>query len=55
MRANSSRDRFRGSVSSAWKRNCTELPHAFGCEDWLTLRVTTCAELDEAMQAIYQA
>lgn len=29
--------------------NYTELPHAFGCEDWLCLRVTTCAELDDAM------
>ncbi|MFT3988705.1 alpha-keto acid decarboxylase family protein [Aestuariivirga sp.] len=27
----------------------TELPHAFGCEDWMCLRVTTCAELDDAM------
>jgi indolepyruvate decarboxylase len=26
-----------------------ELPHALGCEDWLTLRVTTCAELDDAL------
>jgi indolepyruvate decarboxylase len=32
------------------KWNYTELPHAFGCEDWLTLRVSTCAELDEAMR-----
>jgi len=30
--------------------NYTELPHAFGCEDWLALRVTTCAEFDEAME-----
>ena len=29
--------------------NYTQLPQAFGCEDWLTLRVTTCAELDAAM------
>jgi TPP-dependent 2-oxoacid decarboxylase len=27
----------------------TELPHALGCNDWLTLRVTTCAELDAAL------
>jgi indolepyruvate decarboxylase len=27
----------------------TELPHAFGCKDWLTLKVTTCAELDAAL------
>jgi indolepyruvate decarboxylase len=26
-----------------------DLPHAFGCDDWMTARVTTCAELDEAM------
>ena len=24
----------------------SELPHAFGCDDWYTARVTTCAELD---------
>jgi indolepyruvate decarboxylase len=29
----------------------TELPHALGCDDWLTARVTTCGELDSAMQA----
>ena len=28
-----------------------ELPHAFGCDDWLTARVTTCEQLDLAMQA----
>lgn len=32
------------------KWNYAELPHAFGCTDWLALRVTTCAELDEALQ-----
>ena len=26
-----------------------ELPHAFGCDDWFTARVTTCGELDDAM------
>ena len=25
------------------------LPEAFGCEGWLTRRVTTCGELDEAI------
>ncbi|WP_454916786.1 alpha-keto acid decarboxylase family protein [Xanthobacter sediminis] len=29
----------------------TELPHAFGCDGWLTARVTTNAELDAAMDA----
>lgn len=29
--------------------NYTELPHAFGCEDWLTLKVSTCADLDDAL------
>ena len=28
-----------------------ELPHAFGCDDWMTARVTTCAELDSALGA----
>ncbi len=28
-----------------------ELPHAFGCDDWFTARVTTCGELDDAMKA----
>jgi indolepyruvate decarboxylase len=28
----------------------TELPHAFGCDGWFTARVTTCAELDAALQ-----
>jgi indolepyruvate decarboxylase len=26
-----------------------DLPRAFGCDDWMTARVTTCAELDAAM------
>jgi indolepyruvate decarboxylase len=26
-----------------------ELPHAFGCDNWFTARVTTCEELDKAM------
>jgi indolepyruvate decarboxylase len=25
------------------------LPHAFGCDGWFTARVTTCAELDDAL------
>ncbi len=29
----------------------TELPHALGCDDWLTLRVTTNGELDAALEA----
>jgi indolepyruvate decarboxylase len=27
-----------------------ELPHALGCDDWLTARVTTCEEFDKALQ-----
>jgi indolepyruvate decarboxylase len=27
----------------------TELPHALGCDGWVTARVTTCAELDTAL------
>ena len=27
-----------------------ELPHALGCTDWFTARVTTCGELDEAIK-----
>lgn len=27
----------------------TELPHALGCDGWLTARVTTCAEFDQAL------
>jgi len=29
--------------------NYTELPHALGCDDWFTPRVSTCAELDTAL------
>lgn len=29
--------------------NYHQLPEAFGCMDWLTARVTTCGELDQAM------
>jgi indolepyruvate decarboxylase len=28
-----------------------ELPRALGCDDWLTARVTTCEEFDQALQA----
>ncbi|MGJ7506539.1 alpha-keto acid decarboxylase family protein [Variovorax sp. GT1P44] len=27
----------------------TELPHALGCDGWMTARVTTCGELDDAL------
>jgi indolepyruvate decarboxylase len=30
--------------------NYAELPHAFGCDDWITARVTTCDELDRALK-----
>jgi indolepyruvate decarboxylase len=33
----------------------TELPHALGCDGWLAVRVTTCAELDEALSAADRA
>jgi len=29
----------------------TELPHALGCDNWFTARVTTCDELDRALEA----
>src|SRR5271154_1798845 len=32
-----------------------ELPHALGCDDWLTARVTTCEEFDAALQAAANA
>lgn len=28
----------------------TDLPHAFGCEDWFTARVTNCNEFDAALE-----
>ena len=31
--------------------NYAELPHALGCDDWLTARVTTCDEFDLALRA----
>jgi indolepyruvate decarboxylase len=27
-----------------------ELPHALGCDGWMTARATTCGELDQAME-----
>jgi indolepyruvate decarboxylase len=35
--------------------NYAELPHALGCLDWFTTRVTTLGELDAAMQTAAQA
>lgn len=34
---------------AAW--NYAELPHALGCPDWFTARVSTCGELDDALKA----
>jgi indolepyruvate decarboxylase len=31
-----------------------DLPKAFGCDDWFTARVTTCAEFDQALQTASQ-
>jgi indolepyruvate decarboxylase len=31
--------------------NYAQLPRALGCDDWLTARVTTCDEFDQALQA----
>jgi indolepyruvate decarboxylase len=31
-----------------------EIPHALGCDGWFTARVTTCGELDQALQAAEQ-
>lgn len=33
---------------AAWRYS--ELPHALGCDGWFTTRVTSCAELDQALQ-----
>lgn len=38
---------------AAW--NYAALPHALGCEGWMTARVTTCAELDQALEAASRA
>jgi indolepyruvate decarboxylase len=35
--------------------NYTALPRALGCDDWLTLKVTNCAELDAALAAAQSA
>ncbi len=37
------------------QRRYTELPHAVGCDDWLTLRVTTNGELDAALAVVSQS
>jgi len=37
---------------AAWRYS--ELPHALGCEGWFTTRVTTCGELDQALQQAAQ-
>ena len=29
----------------------SEIPHALGCDDWFTARVTTCGEFDQALKA----
>jgi indolepyruvate decarboxylase len=34
--------------------NYAELPHALGCDDWFTARVTTCGELDAALATAKQ-
>lgn len=34
---------------AAW--HYAELPHALGCQDWFTVRVSTCGELDDALAA----
>jgi indolepyruvate decarboxylase len=33
---------------ASWRYS--EIPHALGCDDWLTARVTTCGEFDEALR-----
>jgi indolepyruvate decarboxylase len=37
---------------AAWRYS--ELPHALGCDGWFTTRVTTCGELDQALQQASQ-
>jgi indolepyruvate decarboxylase len=37
---------------ASWRYS--ELPHALGCDDWFTARVTTCGELDQAMEQVAQ-
>ena len=38
---------------AAW--NYAELPHALGCRGWFTARVSSCGELDDALEAAEQA
>jgi indolepyruvate decarboxylase len=38
---------------AAWRYS--ELPHALGCDGWFTTRVTTCGELDQALQQARQS
>ncbi len=38
---------------AAWRY--AELPRAFGCDDWMTMRVKTCGELDKALQLAEKA
>jgi len=38
---------------AAW--HYTELPHALGCDGWLTLRASTCAGLDSALEQAARA
>ncbi|MDH6196525.1 indolepyruvate decarboxylase [Mycobacterium frederiksbergense] len=38
---------------AAW--NYAELPHAMGCQDWFTARVSTCGQLDEALKTAEHA
>jgi indolepyruvate decarboxylase len=33
---------------ASWRYS--EIPHALGCDDWFTARVTTCGEFDEALR-----
>jgi len=35
--------------------NYADLPHALGCNDWFTVRVTTCGELDAAIESALKA
>ena len=35
--------------------NYASLPHALGCEGWFTAKVTTCAELDQALETANRA
>jgi indolepyruvate decarboxylase len=38
---------------AAWRY--AELPHALGCDGWLTARVTTCGELDRVLNEVQNA